>query len=72
MGKRGYDEEPPVRIEGVTCIDESPKAIKVVIDKDAHWIPKSQVHDDSEVYKKDDDGVLIISAWIAGEKGLDK
>ena len=34
------------------------------------WIPYSQIHDDSEIYAKGDTGSLIISRWIAEEKGL--
>lgn len=35
------------------------------------WIPKSQIDEDSEVYSKDDEGVLIIPEWLAIEKGLE-
>lgn len=34
------------------------------------WIPKSQINDDSEVYAKDTEGTLIITEWIAAQKGL--
>ena len=34
------------------------------------WIPKSQVDDRSEVYKAGDKGALMISEWIAEQKGL--
>jgi hypothetical protein len=33
------------------------------------WIPKSQVHDDSEVYMKDTEGLLVVSRWFAEKKG---
>lgn len=66
MGRRGE----PVEFRGVTCTAETKAAILVVIDEVEHWIPKSQVDDDSEVYKKGDEGTLIISEWIAQEKGL--
>jgi hypothetical protein len=29
------------------------------------WIPKSVVHDDSEVWKKDDNGMLVVLTWWA-------
>jgi hypothetical protein len=32
------------------------------------WIPKSQIHDDSEVYKRGTEGVLVISEWIVEQK----
>jgi len=45
-------------------------AILVDIDGDEHWIPDSQVHDDSEVYQKGDEGTLIITKYIAKKRGL--
>jgi hypothetical protein len=32
------------------------------------WFPKSAIHDDSEVYKTGDVGVLIIKDWFAIKK----
>lgn len=36
------------------------------------WIPQSAIHDDSEIWKKGDHGTLIVSAYIAEQKGLVK
>lgn len=33
-------------------------------------IPQSQIDDDSEVWRPGDEGKLVISMWIAIEKGL--
>ena len=33
------------------------------------WIPKSMIHDDSEVYETGTDGTLIVFEWLAKEKG---
>lgn len=33
-------------------------------------IPQSQIDDDSEVWRLEDEGTLIISRWIAEQKGL--
>jgi hypothetical protein len=33
------------------------------------WIPKSVVHDDSEVWKKDDEGKLVVKYWWAEKNG---
>lgn len=33
------------------------------------WIPHSQIHNDSEVYKPGTTGVLIVSDWFAEKKG---
>jgi len=41
-------------------------------DGEEHWIPFSQIHDDSEIYessKKDDEGKLVISEWLAKKIG---
>ena len=59
-----------VRIEGVTVKHEVDKALLVDIDGDEHWIPKSQIDDDSEVYEMGTDGDLVITKWIAEKKGL--
>lgn len=62
--------KPQVEFEDVRCLRETTEAILCSIDGKEIWIPKSQVLDDSEVYKKDDEGTLIITEWIATEKGL--
>ncbi len=65
---RGSDRT--VTIENVECIRESANAILVRIDGDEMWIPQSQVHADSEVWRKGDEGKLVITKWIAEQKGL--
>jgi hypothetical protein len=50
------------------CTRETDKAILVRCDGKEAWIPKSQVHEDSEVYEKDTDGKLIITLWWAETK----
>jgi hypothetical protein len=60
----------PVVFEDVTAKASSSKALLCEIDGEEFWIPKSQIHDDSEVYAKDQTGKLVISRWIAEEKGL--
>ncbi len=37
---------------------------------DVTWIPKSQIHGNSEVYEFGTDGTLIIPEWLAIEKEL--
>lgn len=59
-----------VEIEDVFVKASTSKALLCVIDSKEYWIPQSQVDDDSEVWKKDDFGILVISEWIATEKGL--
>ncbi len=47
------------------------KALLVRCDEweDDEWIPKSQVHDDSEVYKAYQTGDMLVTEWIAIQKG---
>lgn len=54
----------------VVCKRQTPKAILVVIKGAEHWIPQSQIDDDSEVYKDGDTGTLIIKSWFAEKLGL--
>ena len=59
-----------VEFSNVTVEAETEKAILCLIDGDKHWIPKNQIDDDSEVYKKGTEGTLVITEWIATQKGL--
>jgi hypothetical protein len=62
-----------VRVEcvpDVTCISETDAAILVRIGDEQHWFPKSLIHDDSEVYQKGDEGVLVVNRDIAEKKRL--
>lgn len=59
-----------VSIDDVVCKAATDKAILVVIEGEEYWIPQSQIDDDSEVWKKDDEGTLVISDWIAEQKGI--
>lgn len=34
------------------------------------WIPKSQIHDNSEVWKKGQKGEVMVAIWLAEELGL--
>ncbi len=60
----------PVRIDDVVCKHATEKAILVEIDGDEHWIPQSQVDEDSGVWKNGDEGTLVISDWIAEKLGV--
>ena len=47
-----------------TCLKETSMAILVADACGSEaWIPKSQIDDDSEVYREGGEGLLIISAW---------
>lgn len=64
------DDEPDVTLEPVEVKRESDKALLILFKDEEYWMPKSQIRDESTVKKKGDKGQLVISAWIAGEKGL--
>lgn len=60
-----------VEFEGCEAVAETDLAICVEgIQDDDIWIPKSQVHDDSEVYKKGHEGTLVVMEWFAEKEGL--
>lgn len=61
-----------VRFEDAVCKAQTDKAILVEIDGVEYWIPKSQIHDDSEVFDdgQHKEGALVITEWIAAQKGL--
>jgi len=56
--------------EDVEVKKETTDALLCVIDGKPHWIPKSQISDDSEVSSEGDEGTLVLSEWISIEKGL--
>ncbi|KKN72202.1 hypothetical protein LCGC14_0413390 [marine sediment metagenome] len=60
----------PVRISDVTVVRETDLALLCDIEGEEYWIPKSQIHDDSEVYEDGTEGDLVISAWLAKQKDL--
>jgi len=71
---RGYrdEDDPPWRQEGVECIRETDRALLVRLeDGDEHWIPKSVIHDDSEVYELGGEGTLVVQGWFARKEGLE-
>lgn len=67
---RDRGERESVRIEDVRCVRATDKAILVSVQGAELWIPQSHVTDDSEVYQAGDEGTLVITKWIAEQKGL--
>lgn len=66
MSDEGYDAE-------ATVIHVSPRALLVEIDGEQFWVPHSQIHDESELSQDSspgDSGTLVMSTWIAEQKGL--
>lgn len=52
------------------AIRATANALLVDIDGNEHWIPQSQIDDDSEVYEEGGEGELVVSQWIAEQKEL--
>ncbi len=54
------------------CVYETEKAILVRLEDVGTeiWVPKSCVHDDSEVYEENGEGELVVAAWWAEKEGL--
>jgi hypothetical protein len=59
-----------VEFEDVEALKETKDALLCTIDGDEVWIPKSQIDDDSEVYAEGHSGQLVVTEWIAKQKGL--
>lgn len=52
---------------------ETDKAILVILEDDGDkevWIPKSVIHDDSEIWKDEQSGELVVKTWFAEQEGL--
>lgn len=69
--------DAPYSLGEAECIRESEKGLLVDLidagatDDEPVWIPKSAVHDDSEVYDEDENSVgeLIVKHWWAEKEG---
>lgn len=58
-------------VEQTRCVGVSDKAIRVrFVNGRCVWVPKSAIHDDSEVYQMDDFGKLVIVPWFAEQIGV--
>ena len=70
MNKR-KSSDSTFEVEVAEVLKETDMAILVKLETgDEIWIPKSQIHDDSEVWKSGHTGTLVIPEWLATEKGL--
>lgn len=54
---------------------ETERAVLVAMSDDTEvWVPKSCLHDDSEVFEDSEDGregTLVVKRWFAEKEGLD-
>lgn len=63
------DSNDPAGCGQCKCIQETPNAILVDRNGGQAWVPKSQIHDASQVKKLGQMGTLIINKWLAQKKG---
>lgn len=61
-----------VTLEDVRVVKATDKAVLVEYEEEEYWMPRSQiVVEESEVYDVEGDhGALVITEWIAQQKGL--
>lgn len=72
-------EEEGFAIDGAKAIRETDKALLIQADffesqgndEGTRWVPKSQIHDDSEVFEKGHEGKLVVKKWLAEKEGWD-
>jgi len=70
MSMHSYGEPDGVLVcDDANAIGESEKALLVEMDGEEEWIPKDHIHDDSECYKKGTTGTLVVSQWLAQQRG---
>jgi hypothetical protein len=61
-------EQEGFTIEGAEAVRETSKALLVeadFFDEGQAWIPRSQIHADSEVFELHGKGKLVVTAWWA-------
>lgn len=63
-----------VNLGQAQAIAGTEKALRVQLESEdePRWIPRSQIHDDSEVYDDKDNatGDLVVKRWFAEKEGL--
>lgn len=65
MGDREMTE-----LEVEEIVAETDRAFLCVIGGDEHWLPKSQVEDPDEFQQGDVGVTMVVTLWIADQKGL--
>jgi hypothetical protein len=66
------EAEPDVTVDNCVVMKETARALLVAVPGAAEhlWFPKGQIRDSSECKNDGDRGKLVISEWIANQKGL--
>lgn len=62
----------PAKFPDCKVIRDSGKALLIDIEGEEKWIPKSVIHDDSEVFDDEDnkEGMLVLKDWWAEKEKL--
>lgn len=64
-------EDGHVEYLGARALRETGAGLLVLIPGHGEvWLPKAKIHDNSEVYRADTSGRLVIPLWLAEAKGL--
>ena len=67
---RERDTSDSVTFENVKGVRSTEKALLCEIDGEEHWIPQSQITENSEVWCEGDVGKLVVTRWLAEQKGI--
>ncbi len=71
MSRLANPSEDVAYFDDVKVTKETQLSILCVLDSGTEvWIPKSQIHDDSEVIRLGDEGRLAIPTWLAEDREL--
>lgn len=63
--------EMPVALPEGKITRETEKAVLYVHGDNETWVPKSVIHDDSEIWKRGEEGVLTVESWWASKNGFE-
>lgn len=69
MKSNGRGEDAVV-VGRANVLRSTEKALLVELEGEEKWIPKSCIHDDSEVYDDGHEGELVLKKWFAEKEGL--
>lgn len=61
----------PVALPEGKITRETEKAVLYEYDGEKTWVPKSVIHDDSDIWKNGEEGVLKVQSWWASKNGLE-
>lgn len=75
MSTSRFHGDEPHNLGRATVVARTEEALKLEIPEvgdDAEWVPKSTLHDDSELdgdAMPGEDGQLVVKAWLAVKRG---